>query len=152
LKTSEEAKCVPNNTCEYEYKTPSATVTNIATAYSTQDGEWQTTVTGTGIGGSCANTEFKVYGRKQTCKTLSATSVVFTLDNLVNSTIGGMTLYLEEGTPEGAKAVLDTSMTITPKMHSISPKFGAAGGTLLRVNAPGVGTSSSVTLGFANGT
>jgi hypothetical protein len=63
LKTSEEAKCVPNNTCEFEYKSPSATVSSVATAYSNADGEWQTTVTGTGFSGTCAQTEFKVFGR-----------------------------------------------------------------------------------------
>ena len=43
-------------------------------------------------------------------------------------------------------------MLITPKFKSLEPKFGAAGGTLVKVNAPGVGLRTDVTLGFANGT
>jgi hypothetical protein len=43
-------------------------------------------------------------------------------------------------------------MAITPKFKSIEPKLGAAGGTLVKVSAPGVGTKTKVTLGFANGT
>jgi hypothetical protein len=153
LKTSEEAKCVPNNTCEYEYKTPSATLQSITTAYSTQDGEWQTTVTGTGFPvADCANTEFLVYGKKQTCKSQTATAAIFTLSNLTNTTIGGMQLYFAEGTPEAAATVLNTTMAITPKFNGIVPNFGSAGGTFVKVEAPGVGLRTVVTLGFANGT
>jgi hypothetical protein len=43
-------------------------------------------------------------------------------------------------------------MLITPKFKSVAPNLGAAGGTLVKVNAPGVGTKTKVTLGFANGT
>ena len=40
LKTSEEARCTPNETCNWEYKTPSATLNSVSAAYSTADGEW----------------------------------------------------------------------------------------------------------------
>jgi hypothetical protein len=109
-------------------------------------------VTGTGFSGTCAETEFTVYGRKQTCKSLSDTEAIFTIDNLVNTTLGGMKLYFAEGSPEGFKTVLNTTLTITPKFKAVSPNLGAAGGTLVKVSAPGIGAGSNVTLGFANGT
>jgi hypothetical protein len=152
LKLSEEAKCVPDSVCDWEYKTPSATLSTVDSAYNTADGEWQVTITGTGFNGTCAETEFTVYGRKQTCKSLSSTEAVFTIDNLLNTTIGGMKLYFAEGSPTGYKSVLNSTLTITPKFKAVSPNVGAAGGTLLKVSAPGVGPNSNVTLGFANGT
>lgn len=83
---------------------------------------------------------------------MTSTEAVFTVDNLLNTTIGGMKLYFAEGTPTGYKSVLNSTLTITPKFKAVSPNVGAAGGTLLKVSAPGVGPSSNVTLGFANGT
>jgi hypothetical protein len=83
---------------------------------------------------------------------LTATEAVFTIDNLVNTTIGGMQLYFAEGSPEGYKTVLNTTLTITPKFKAVTPNVGAAGGTLVKVASPGIGAGSAVTLGFANGT
>jgi hypothetical protein len=124
----------------------------ITSSYNTALGEWQVSVTGTGFAGTCAETEFTVYGRKQTCKSLSPIEAVFTIDNLVNTTLGGMKLYFAEGLPENYKTVLNTSMIITPKFKAVSPNLAAAGGTLLKVSAPGIGSGSNVTLGFSNGT
>jgi hypothetical protein len=63
LKVSEEALCTPNATCAWEYKTPNATLTAVASAYNAAVGNWEVTVTGTGFSGTCAETEFSVYGR-----------------------------------------------------------------------------------------
>lgn len=52
LKTSEEALCVPNNTCHWTYTSDVPTVTNMSALYNTTANYWAIVVTGTNFTGT----------------------------------------------------------------------------------------------------
>jgi hypothetical protein len=52
LKTSEEALCVPNETCTWTYKAPSATLLTRSLAFDNSTLQWNLTLTGYGFSGT----------------------------------------------------------------------------------------------------
>jgi len=57
LKTSEEASCVPNDTCDWMYTSNIPELTNITTNWDTASAKWQVIVNGTGFTGDASTTE-----------------------------------------------------------------------------------------------
>jgi hypothetical protein len=49
--------------------------------------------------------------------------------------------FFEDGFPEGYQTI--APLTLTPTWASVTPSIGSMGGTLLTVNAPGIGISST---------
>jgi len=64
LKTSEEAKCVPNDTCDWTYISSIPEVTNISATYDSTNYKYIVTVTGTSFSGDTSTTELFVNGLK----------------------------------------------------------------------------------------
>ena len=64
LKTSEEATCVPNDTCEWTYTSSIPTVTSMIADYNTTGNFWYVKVSGYNFSGSLETTELNVNGAK----------------------------------------------------------------------------------------
>jgi len=62
LKTSEEALCTPNNTCEWTYTSNIPTVTNMNAYYNTTHNYWYVKVNGTNFTGTVQTTRLDVNG------------------------------------------------------------------------------------------
>lgn len=66
LKTSEEATCIPSDTCAWTYTSAIPTVRNISTNWNTTSKKWQVIVNGTDWSGSADTTMLYVNGHAQT--------------------------------------------------------------------------------------
>ena len=51
-----------------------------------------------------------------------------------------MKAYFNIGVPNGGEIIGQQSLALTPKLVSISPNTGSAGGTVITANVQGVGT------------
>ena len=77
LKTSEEAVCVPDDACGWNYMARIPEVTDMVTQWDSRSNFWTVVVTGTGFTGNIESTELNVNGRVQTTISVSDTSAVF---------------------------------------------------------------------------
>jgi hypothetical protein len=121
LKTSEEALCVPNNTCEWTYTSSIPEVTNIATQWDATSQKYQVVVTGTGFTGTTDTTELFVKGLKQTTVSIDSSQAIFEVSSITGYTLSNMTLYFDVGTPKGHDTVIETAtFELVPKLISLS--------------------------------
>lgn len=154
LKTSEEALCVPNDTCAWTYISRIPEVTNIATQWDSRNNYWTVVVTGTGFTGTTDTTELNVKGRVQTTISVSATQAVFRVVDIQGWTLSNINVYFDVGFPKGHDTVIaGKTFTLEPKLTSISPNTGSLGGSLLIAQVAGLGplADSSATSWNANG-
>lgn len=77
LKTSEEAVCVPDDACNWNYAANIPEVTNMTTQWDGTNNYWTVVVTGSGFTGTPETTELNINGRKQTTVSLNASQAVF---------------------------------------------------------------------------
>ena len=125
------------------YIQPAASLTSASTSF---DGtNWQVVVSGNGFAGDSSTVDLFVNGIRQQTDSITSTSATFTVTNALTSTLSNMRLYFPEGTPEAHDSVMGTSLTMTPKLVSITPNSGSIGGTEIIVSAPGLGSRESST-------
>jgi uncharacterized protein (DUF427 family) len=123
LKTSEEAACVPNETCAWTYTSTIPTVRNISTHWDETSKKWQVILNGTGWTGSADTTSLFVEGHKQ--KTVlqdnSLNYTIFEVTNINTYLLKNMKVYFDVGTPNDHDTVIDgTELMVTPKLMSVS--------------------------------
>ena len=115
LKTSEEAVCVPNDTCAWTYSGTIPTVTGIVSEYSTTTNAWTVKVTGTAFTGTTSTVELVANGASQTTTSVSTTEAVFTISNVTSSSLSNMFVYFDVGLPEGHHSIVNNStLSLTP--------------------------------------
>lgn len=104
MKTSEEAPCTAlgdDVTCEYEWYTENLpTVESFSTEYeSTTYNDFIMTITGSGFGTDTSSVELYIDGQSQSVQSLTDTTVIFKLDNLLTYTSSSISFYTAEGIP-----------------------------------------------------
>jgi hypothetical protein len=134
LKTSEEASCVPNDTCAWTYTSAIPTVRNISTHWNTTSYKWQVIVNGTDWSGSADTTTLYVNGHAQ--KTVlqdnSQNYTIFEVTNIRGKTLSNMKVYFDVGTPKGHDTVIDgASLDLLPRLTDLAIQEGSASGTIL---------------------
>jgi hypothetical protein len=77
LKTSEEATCVPDGVCGWNYMSRIPEVTDMVTYWDTRNNYWTVEVSGTGFTGNIESTELNVNGRVQKTLSVSDTKAIF---------------------------------------------------------------------------
>jgi hypothetical protein len=128
LKTSEEASCVPNDTCAWTYSSAIPTVRNISLHWNTTSLKWQVIVNGTGWSGSADSTVLYVNGHPQ--KTVmqdnSQNYTIFEVTNIRGKVLTNMKMYFEVGTPAGHDTVIDgTELSLLPRLTNLSINEGS---------------------------
>jgi IPT/TIG domain len=80
-------------------------------------------------------------GVKQTFVSLTDdTSVIFTLTSFGTQSPLSVKFYSDQGTPNGANAIANPSLKITPTLISLTPSVGSAAGTVIKVTGSGFGS------------
>jgi hypothetical protein len=107
LKVSEEAACVPNETCAWTYTADIPEVTNMITEWDETNHYWTVVVTGTNFAGNTIEeTELNVNGRPQTTISISDTEAIFRVSNITGWTLYNINLYFVSGNPKGFDTVI----------------------------------------------
>jgi len=144
LKTSEEAVCAPNAACTWTYTDAIPTVSAVAAEYSNSSNVWTLKVIGTGFTGTTGSVELTVNGAPQTTSSISQTEAAFAISDVTSSTLSGMAVFFDVGLPEGHHSVVaNSTLTLTPKLVSISPSSGSSGGSVITAMVAGVGTATT---------
>ena len=131
LKTSEEATCVPNDTCAWTYTARIPEVTNITTEWDDRAEKYHVVVTGTGFTGTVDTTSLFSEGKEQRTLSLTSTQATFEVTDM-STALQGMKLYFDVGTPKGHDTVIDgTVLKLVPKLISISETSGSVGGSII---------------------
>jgi len=145
LRTQEEAKlkkvgdvAIPNI---FSLNAPKASVTALTGAFDATTNTEVLTLTGTGFGTDTTKIELLIDGTKQTCLTATDTQATFTLSHLDHESTNGVKIFFADGLPSGYDKI--KSVAITPKLVSISPSTGSAGGTLITVKGTGFGKKTT---------
>lgn len=140
LKTSEEAVCVPNDTCAWTYTSTIPEVLDMVSAWDETNHYWTVVVTGTGFTGTAATTELNVNGRPQTTLSVDSTRAVFRVTNITSWTLYNINIYFDLGFPKGYDTVVRArNLTLSPRLVSVSPNTGSTGGSLLTARLEGLG-------------
>jgi len=119
------------------------TLTSAAVEFDTASNKWVLAVIGENFTGDASTTEFKVNGRDQEIKSWSATRVEVTLNNLTSTSLASSKMYFDIGIPENHSIVSNNTLTLEPKLVSLSISEGSVGGTNITANIEGVGTSTT---------
>jgi hypothetical protein len=106
LKTSEEAVCVPNDTCAWEYTSTIPEVTSMDTEWDSNNHYWTVVVAGTGFSGTLDTTELNVNGRPQETVSMTDTEAIFRVTNITGWTLNNINLYFEVGNPKGFDTII----------------------------------------------
>jgi len=108
LKTSEEATCVPNDTCSWTYTNNIPTVTNLSAYYNTSHNFWAVRVDGTNMYTNNADPVplLEVDGVVQETLQSYSTFAIFKITNITENVLKNMNLYFKVGFPEGHKTVI----------------------------------------------
>lgn len=135
---------MPENACTWTYTNAIPTVTAIAAEYSNSSNVWTVKVTGTGFTGTPNSVELTVNGVAQTTSAVSSTEAIFAISNVTSSTLSGMAVFFDVGLPEGHHSIVaDSTLTLTPRLVSISPASGSPGGSVITATVAGVGTETT---------
>jgi len=143
LKTSEEAEC-KSPTCKYTYSSKLPKITAVTSEFNTDTNKWNIKVTGTGFGTSKDTKTFadlQIEEVSQPVVSHSDTMAVFAIDNVKSEVLADKNLYFPIGLPD-AHDLVKNSITLTPKLVSLTPNKGTTGSTLVRANIQGMGTST----------
>jgi len=69
---------------------------------------------------------------------VSETEANFKVDDVDTNVVSGMKMYFDVGVPYG-RDIVSASLTLEPKLVSVSPNVGSAGGTLITAKVAGLG-------------
>lgn len=139
LKTSEEAKCEPEDTCKWEYTSQVPEVKDIAVKWDKQKLYYYVEVTGTDFSGSKETTDFFIDGLKQETVSVEPTKAQFKVTKIKAQNLRFMKLYFDVGVPKGHDKIIDSAdLKVEPIVTKISPNKGSVGGTLLTAYVEGL--------------
>lgn len=133
-----------DGTCLFDYVDPTATVTSISSSFNDSDNTMKVTVTGSGLDSDPATTYLVIDGITQQTDSATSTQADFTITDILGMRSSDVGFFTEIGAPSGASSI--SSITFTPKLVSISPSTGSAGGEKLTVTGVGFGLNDSVNL------
>lgn len=140
LKTSEEAVCVPNDTCAWTYTSTIPTVMHMYSEWDATNNYWTVVVNGTGFTGTTATTELNVNRRPQTTLSVNSSHAVFKVSDISGWTLYNINLFFDVGFPAGYDTVIKgKNLTLSPRLVSVSPNAGSIGGSLLIARLEGLG-------------
>lgn len=118
------------------------TLTSAAVEFDSLNNKWLLAVAGEGFTGDQTSTEFKVNGVDQEIKSWSASRVEVTLTNLTSNSLAGSKLYFDIGIPANHSIITNNSLTLEPRLVSLSINEGSVGGSNITANVQGVGTKT----------
>jgi hypothetical protein len=104
-------------------------------------GNWELTLTGTDFPTTTEGIDFFIGTKRQTVKSITATSAVVTVTDISDLSFSGAKIYFPVGKPKGSE-VVGAQVTLTPKLMQISPNSGSTGGSLITATIMGVGTQT----------
>lgn len=142
LKTSEEAKCDASVCQNYLFTSTLPTVTAVQAAYDDAAHVWQVQVAGSAFLSQGTAATLFVGDVEQTMDSITSTLVTFHLAAVPRQSVTGLKLYFDIGKPAGY-ALLSAGVTIEPKIKQVQPSQGTTQGTLMVIEAPGVGSSET---------
>lgn len=105
-KVSEEAACVPNETCTWTYSSQIPTVTDMTTQWDETNQYWTVVVDGTDFSGTKDTTDLFVNGRKQETVEQTTTQAIFRVTDIIGWSLSNINLYFDVGLPEGYDTVI----------------------------------------------
>jgi hypothetical protein len=142
LKTYEEANCTMAGDCKYSFTDVLPEITGVSSMWDINTLQWNLKVVGTGISGTIAETEFMIGAAKQETLSISSQETVVKVIDAASEVLdGSMLIYWKVGLGKGYDKL--TGITLIPKLVSVNPKKGSAGGTLITLNVQGVGKSTT---------
>jgi hypothetical protein len=99
-------------------------------------------VAGTDFTGTTSTTELYIGGILQQCDEVTATSAKFTVTNIPEQTMASSKLYFDVGIPKYHGNITAHNLTLEPKLISLNIQEGSIGGSLIKANVQGVGSST----------
>jgi hypothetical protein len=140
LKTYEEAVCgFGVGMCPYTW-TDDALVTNYAVDFDSTENQYVLTVTGTGFAATPETTEVLIDNIKQEIISASDTEVKVRIIDMLSSVSLNTDIHLPSGHPAGLDDMnYGTGISLTPRLHAISPNVGSLGGALIYADVRGIG-------------
>jgi hypothetical protein len=146
LKTYEEAVCGLGQ-CTYTW-TDDALVQSYTVDFDTTENQYVLTVTGTGFNATTDTTEVLIDNIKQEIISASDTEVKVRIVDMMTSTSLNTDIHLPSGHPAGTDDLnYATGISLTPRIHSVSPNVGSIGGSLIIADVRGIGNmTTGVTL------
>ena len=142
LKTSEEAKCAAAVCQNYQFTSSLPTVTGVQAVYDSAAHVWQVQVTGTSFLSQGTAATLFVNEVEQSMASITSTLVNFHLTSVPNHSVTNMKLYFDIGAPAGSSLV-SAGVTIYPQIKEVLPSLGTTQGTLMIIDAPGVGSNET---------
>jgi hypothetical protein len=144
LKASEEADCDYTNTCVVTLTDTLPSLTSVTASYDSASTSHQLTVSGTDFTGDTSSTYIEIGGVRQETVSVTTTSAVFKITDVTSSTIAkNLMVYFPEGHPKNHPSATSATITIDPKLESITPNSGTTAGTLIRASVPGLTVTDS---------
>lgn len=140
LKTYEEANCTMAGNCAWTFTDSVPEITAIAPEWDAASLKWTLKVTGTSITGSKDNTELLIGSAVQETASISGSEAIFKVIDAPSEKVAGINVYWEVGKGKGSELL--TEQTLEPKLVSVSPKKGSAGGTIITLDVQGVGKAT----------
>ena len=133
--------------CPYTW-TDTATVTSYSVAFEPTENHYVLTITGIGFAATITNTEVLIDDIKQEIISASDTLILVRIVDMIQSTSFNTDIHLPVGHPGGTDAMnYGTGITLTPRIHSVSPNVGSLGGALIVAEVRGFGNmTTAVTL------
>lgn len=139
LKTYEEANCTLSNSCMFTFTSAIPEATAAATEWDSVNNKWAIHVTTRDpVIGSA---ELFIGGKKQVTQTVSGSQAVFHVTDVPSETVVGSTVIWDLGLGDG-NAITQASLTLEPRLVSVSPNTGSQGGSLITLNVQGVGPAT----------
>jgi hypothetical protein len=139
LQTYEEANCTLTNKCEFGFTDQVPTVTGVTKEWDTANDKWNLKVAGTAITGAKEDTHLYIFSSLQETQSVTGTEAIVRVTDSMSERMDALSIYWSVGLGLGNSALTATPITLEPKLVSVSPIEGSAGGTLITLNVQGVG-------------
>ena len=126
----------------FDFVQPLETLDSLSSAFDDTLNKNVITATGSGFtADDIAGTELYLDGVKQETLTVSPTEATFAVNDALDSASTNAVVYFVDGLPTNYES--KTFVEMEPKLISISPSTGSAGGTLLTVTGAGFGVDTN---------
>lgn len=110
---------------------------------------WTVVVNGTGMTGTPATTELNVNGRPQETLSVTPNQTIFKVTDIEGWVLSNINLYYDVGYPRGYDTVIKgKTLTLGPKLVSVSPNDGSVAGSMLTARLEGLGPLKNKTQAY----
>jgi hypothetical protein len=133
----------PNLECSYTWSTPPLEIQSKVIAYHELSKSWKITINTSKSHifkkGDLVNNILTLDGKNQVTESVTETTAVFKINQMDKISTSAVTLRTQAGFTSAKSIATIGTISLTPKLLTISPNLGSTKGTTVTVTAPGLG-------------